>query len=71
MTTSDYRQAVIHRGTRWRVAWIPAALAIVGKFVKIHDEDGWKVAWVGRKMDGAWVRDRSNDHRYQRRVSDV
>lgn len=68
---TQLRQAELQRGTRHRVAWIPASLAIVGRFVRLHDEDGWKVAWVGRKMDAAWIRDRSNDHRYQRKVSDV
>lgn len=68
---TPYRQAVLRRGVRIRVAWVPANLAVVGRYIKLFDEDGWKVIWVSKKMDGDWIRDRSNDHRYQRRVSDV
>lgn len=42
-----YRQCLLIRGDCKQVAWIPAILARVGKYVRIRSVDGWLVeaAW--------------------------
>ena len=40
------KQCFLSRGSARQMAWIPAPLAIEGKFVRIADENGWKVEKV-------------------------
>lgn len=70
-TMSKFRQAILRKGRRFRVAWIPAQLAVVGRFLRLHNDDGWKVEEVSKPRDGAFIKDRERDYKYQRRVSDV
>ena len=37
---------MLQRGNRFKVAWIPAHFAVRGKYLKLIDEDGWKVLTV-------------------------
>ena len=37
---------MLQRGNRFKVAWIPAHFAVRGKYLKLLDEDGWKVLTV-------------------------
>jgi hypothetical protein len=46
-----------------QIAWIPSKFAVVGKLVKLKDENGWRVVSVG-KMDLLWpeVNEQSRYH---------
>lgn len=68
---SDYRQALLRRGSRERVCWVPSKLAKVGRYLRLLDEDGWLVVKAYRAMDGAFVRGRESDYRRQRQASDA
>ena len=50
-----YRQCFLRRGTAQQVAWIPEELAVHGKFVRIKDEDGWKVICVWQRASNEWL----------------
>lgn len=41
------RQCILRRGNVYQVAWIPLKFAIAGKYVRIHDVDGWLVQAIG------------------------
>lgn len=41
------RQCVLRNRNRIKVAWIPVQFAIRGKWLRIHDEDGWQVVDIG------------------------
>lgn len=41
------RQCVLKKFNRYQTAWIPAKFAVCGAYLKILDEDGWRVESVG------------------------
>jgi hypothetical protein len=41
------RQCVLRKHNRYQVAWIPAQFAVKGRYVRLKDDDGWKVETVG------------------------
>jgi len=41
------RQCILNKSNRWQTAWIPRQFAVKGKYLKIHDENGWRVMSVG------------------------
>ncbi len=42
-------QVRLLRGKTSRVFWIPTELAIKNNFIKINDEDNWRIVEVGKK----------------------
>lgn len=40
------KQCLLIRGNVHKIAWLPVKFAIHGKYVRLHDVDGWKVAKV-------------------------
>lgn len=83
MSSRTYRQCVLTKpldhkhysdtpGYSTRTAWIPSKFAVVGKVLRLGDDDGWTVAAAGKDaMSEEFVMQRRDDYRYQRRVSDV
>lgn len=69
--SESFRQCELHKGSLVRVAWIPSKFAKVGKIVRLHDDDGWRVVKVTSKMSSDFIRNREYDYRYQRRASDI
>lgn len=69
--TSTMRQVRLQKNGRERIAWIPDSWARRGTYIRLHDDDGWKVTDVYARMDAAFVQARSRDYRTQRTVSDV
>lgn len=53
------RQCVLNRGARWQIAWIPSQFAVVGKYLRLLDENGWRVVEVG-----AWQKHVELPHGY-------
>jgi hypothetical protein len=53
-------------------SWIPEKQAKVGSLVKLEgDKDIWRVTFVGERMKGGLVKERSRDYLHQRKVSDI
>lgn len=44
-------QCEIKKGKTYQVAWLPSEFAKKGKFIKLHDDNGWKVLHVFSKVD--------------------
>lgn len=71
-----YRQCELHRGP-WRTySWLPEKFAKKGRYVKLKDQgawqDGWQVKAVGSmRRSEAEALERSQDHKHQRRASDI
>jgi hypothetical protein len=66
------RQCQLERGRVTQTAWIPAELAQAGRYVRIGQEDGWRVRAVyGPALPEEYVLERSRDHRHQREASDI
>ena len=59
------------KGVLVETAWIPEKFAIKHKYLKIKQDDGWKVCSVGERLSEAVVKERSRDYKKQRPASDV
>ena len=40
------KQCRLQKGDRYQVAWLPVKFAVTGKYLRLHDEDGWLVVKV-------------------------
>lgn len=55
-----------------QVSWIPVQFAKRGKFVKLHDEDGWEVISVGEhSISNKYLKDLDDAVKNQRKASDI
>lgn len=55
-----------------QVAWIPEEFAVVGKILKIKDEDGWRVTEVGsHRQSEDYIQDHERDFLGHRKRTDV
>lgn len=45
------RQCVLRKRNKYQVAWIPIKFAVVGKYIKLLDDDGWRVETIGMYQD--------------------
>jgi hypothetical protein len=61
----------INNGYKTDVAWLPEKYAIIGKYLKINEEDGWKVIWIGAKQPANVVEEKERDYLRQRKASDI
>lgn len=67
-----YRQCALQKGNSHHMAWIPEQFAVEGKFIRIKDDDGWRVNSVGSDVKTAVeADDLSQLHKKTRRASDI
>ena len=59
------------KGSLKQVAWIPEKFAIEGDYVKLKQEDGWRVDEVGGRQSDYDNNQRSRDYKKQRAASDI
>ena len=71
MPEKNHVQCSLRKESRHTVAWIPERYAIVGKVVKLLDEDGWEVIEAYNRMASAYVNERSQDHKRHRKATDI
>ena len=68
----NYKQCLIKKGDTTQMSWIPERFAKTGKFLRLHDDNGWEVKVVYEPaMDEAVVNERSRDYTKQREASDI
>jgi len=75
-----FRQCKMERkiegGSAHTTSYIPEPFCVVGKTLKLKDddgkwEDGWKVTFAGQQRSFEQVDTQSRQHKYQRRASDI
>lgn len=65
-------QCALQRQEQHDVCWIPAKHAVMGKALRIKDEEGWRVTSVGTlPLPSKYIEERKNDYRTQRQASDI
>lgn len=67
-----YKQCKMRNNNCERTSWIPEKFAIVGKYLKLDEDDGWKVIEVytfAREVEEVVAR--SRDYKKTRTASDV
>lgn len=71
-----FKQCVLKKNKQSQVAWLPEVFAHRGAHVELEIngkwEDGWHILEVGQhRMSGEDVSRQSQDHKHQRKVSDI
>lgn len=66
-----YKQCRLVKIATTQVAWIPEVFAVIGKFLRIGDDNGWRVESAGPRKDGAYLFRHERDYLTQRRASDI
>jgi hypothetical protein len=69
----NYIQCKILDGDIAQVAWLPKKFAVVGKYLKISDTDGWLVVEVYSDIELPYelVNANSRDYLATRKASDI
>tara|TARA_Y100000310_G_scaffold307018_1_gene348765 strand:- start:44597 stop:44830 length:234 start_codon:yes stop_codon:yes gene_type:complete len=68
---NTYVQCKLKKGDTYKTAWIPKKYSIIGKFIKILDDDGWEVIEQYSTLDGETVNNNSRDYKNHRKATDV
>jgi hypothetical protein len=58
-----YRQCLLIKGIAQQMAWIPEKFAEVGKYVRLHDDDGWRIEQAYMSAPEEYVMAHRDDHR--------
>lgn len=66
--SDQHVQALLVKSEETQVAWLPSEFAVVGKWLKIQDEDGWRVEEIYAEAPSMDVHRRSHEHFFWRRV---
>ena len=67
-----YRQCTLELRETQQVAWIPEQFAVLGKYLKIEDDNGWRVEEVGSlRHDESYIQDHERDFLGHRKRTDV
>ena len=66
-----YKQCQLRKRNTIQTSWIPERFARQGKYLKLKGDDGWLVESVGNRMEEKMVLERSQDHKHQRKASDI
>ncbi len=66
------KQCILRKGTIEQTAWIPVKYAVIGKFVKLNEDNGWEIISTGMEIRSSdYVDDRSQDYKRTRKASDI
>ena len=69
---NDYKQCTLTKKNTKQVAYIPAKYAILGKYLRIGDDNGWKVETVSSHFQTSEENNvRSQDYKHTREASDI
>ncbi|MBC8550131.1 MAG: hypothetical protein H8D23_10815 [Candidatus Brocadiales bacterium] len=66
-----YKQCHLKKGTVEQVAWIPERYAQKNKVLRIQEEEGWVVTFVGASKDESFLNEFKDLHRTHRKVTDI
>jgi hypothetical protein len=66
-----YTQCRLRRGRTEQIAWIPSEFAKKNRFLRIKDQNGWRVIGVGATKPAEYVITHARDHVIQRQASDI
>jgi hypothetical protein len=73
----NYRQCQLTKDNKKRVAWIPSKFALVGKVIKIKDDNGeWNDGWIVERASSNevcedYLVEHERDYKHQREASDI
>ena len=57
-----YKQCELSKGSRKQIVWIPEQFALLHKYLKILDENGWKVNKIFSRQNEEYVLNHMRDY---------
>lgn len=66
-----YKQCRLQRLKTEMTSWIPSQFAVVGKYLRIKGQNGWRVISVGGTLSGKYLLKHERDYLTQREASDI
>jgi len=69
--TEYHKQCKLQKGNAHTTCWIPENFAKMGKVLKIEEDPGWVVTFIGVRMESSKMMERSRDYLRQRKHSDI
>lgn len=67
-----YKQCTLTKGTTSEVVFIPEVFAVLNKYLKIGEDDGWKVTTVGAmRVAEDYLTLKGREYLNHRKVTDV
>ncbi len=66
-----YKQCRLVKHAATQVAWIPEIFAVIGKYLRLGDDNGWRVSSIGGRMESGYLFRHNRDYLTQRRASDI
>ena len=64
-------QCKLQKGNTFQTAWIPRKFAILDKYVKLKDDNGWRVIEVYRPLPSSKIPLIRDIFRHHRKVTDI
>lgn len=65
------RQCRLVKDNAEKVSWIPEKFAVVGKILKLKEDNGWEVVSVGSRMESSVVNEKSQEYKKHRGTTDI
>lgn len=66
------KQCHLQRGDVHQISWIPDRFAIEGKYVKLHEEDGWLIVSAGKySISNEYISKMEYAARNHRKTTDI
>ena len=67
-----YKQCTLTRGSTSEVVFIPETFAVMNKYLRIGDENGWQVKSIGaNRVEGAYLKEHEREYLNHRKITDI
>lgn len=70
-TKTNYTQCKLQKNRVFQIAWIPSTFAVVNKYIKIKNDNGWKVIKIFNTISNDEAIEILKYHRTHRKGSDI
>jgi len=67
----NYTQCLLEKKSITQLSWIPHKFAVIGKVIRLKDDDGWIVKETYTTLDENTVLANNRDYTKQRDASDI
>ena len=72
MKDIKYKQCILNKGNITQTSWIPEKFAVIGKFLRLENDNGWEVKAVSSiALNEETVNSNSRDYKRTRKASDI
>ena len=66
-----HTQCTLKKGSTFQIAWIPNRHAVMGKYLKLREDNGWEVIRIGSTAPSSKVLIMRDIYRHHRSITDI